>query len=391
MITAQDLERTAERLRDALRTADDLMAPPHTVPARARRARAWLVPVTAAACVTIVIIASVFIARNAQSHPPATASPAAEPPEFYVTSSTVSTGVGPSANTVQYLQVRRTSTGRVTGSLVTRNDWPGGYTEIAAAGDRTFYIAQGDVTCPDKTQLYRLAISATGRIMGLLRIGLVLRTSILGLAVAPDGRHLAYLASKDCGQIPDAHLAVTVLDLTSGATRTWLSAHLMSSFTSGSELSVPIVSWMPDDRTLVVAKTSDFPPMQSTAVLGLDTVSTAGTLQAASRVLWTLPFCSAVCIPEVFAGPAEDTLTALVVRTASRNVLVENVALTKAGPRQHVRFGTVLPKVPFPSASLSADPSGRYLILFRDGTANWIDDGTLRTLPVLGDALAIAW
>jgi hypothetical protein len=395
MSTAEDLERTAERLRDALRAADDLMAPPHAGPARARRARAWLVPVTAAACVTIAIIAAVFIGRNVPGHrprPPATAAPAAQPPEFYVTSSTTATGVGAGRNIVQYLQVRRTSTGQVTGSLVMRNHWPGGGTEIAAADDRIFYVAQGDVTCPDKTQLYRLTLSATGHITGMVRIGAVLRTSILGIAVAPDGRRLAYLSSSDCGQIPNAHLTVSVLDLASGATRSWPSAHLMSSFMpTGSELSVPIVSWMPDDRTLVVAKASAFPPGQTTPVLGLDTASTAGTLQAASRVLWTLPPCSAVCLPEVFAGSAENTVTALEIQTARRKVLVEDVALTRAGPRPHVIFSTVLPAVPFASASLAADSSGRYLILFYDSGVSWIDDGTLRTLPVLGDPLAVAW
>jgi hypothetical protein len=77
-----------------------------------------------------------------------------------------------------------------------------------------------------------------------------------------------------------------------------------------------------------------------------------------------------------------------VVRGTTHTMLVENVALTKAGPRQHV---TLSRQPVLVVSALNADPSGRYLILFYDSTAHWIDDGTLRMLPMLGDALAIAW
>jgi hypothetical protein len=399
MITEEELERTAALLRDALRAAHDLMpqlAPASDLaPARSRRlkgARTWLIPLAAAACVIGVIAVSMLVTMNLPGHSPTrttTAPPAMHPPEYYVTSSTASMGLpGPTFRNVQRLQVRRTSTGQVTGSLVTNGHWSGGYTQIVAASDQTFYIAQGDVTC--KTTLYRLTISGSGRITAMTRIGPVLRTSILGMAASPDGRRLAYLASPECVQIPDAHLEVTVLDLNSGVTRTWPSAHLMSSFTPLSQLSTTIVSWMPDNRTLVLANESAVSPMRS--VLGLDTASKARTFQAASRVLWSLPPCSTtLCVSEVLAGPTENTLTSLEIKAINGITLVDNVTLAKTGPVPYVAFSSQTRQGQPLSAILHADPSGRYLLLTVGERTGWIDDGSLRSLPVLGSPLAIAW
>lgn len=73
MITQDELARTAERLRDALTAAADVMAecdaaavitPVPQRPGRPRRARAWLIPLAAAACVVAVIAASVLLTTN---------------------------------------------------------------------------------------------------------------------------------------------------------------------------------------------------------------------------------------------------------------------------------------------------------------------------------------
>ena len=126
MITQDELARTAERLRDALSAAADVMAecdaaeavtPVPRRPGRLRRARAWLIPLAAAACVVAVIAVSAWLATNhartssSASQPAYPGSSICEPipaagpgtalPRFYVT-----TDVG--ARQIQ-LQVRRTS------------------------------------------------------------------------------------------------------------------------------------------------------------------------------------------------------------------------------------------------------------------------------------------
>ena len=73
MITQDELARTAERLRDALTAAADVMAecdaaavitPVPQRPGRPGRARAWLIPLAAAACVVAAIAASVLLTTN---------------------------------------------------------------------------------------------------------------------------------------------------------------------------------------------------------------------------------------------------------------------------------------------------------------------------------------
>ena len=84
MITQDELARTAERLRDALSAAADVMGEPDAAavstpvpqrPGRPRRARAWLIPLAAAACVVAVIAASVLLTTNLAR----TSSPASQP------------------------------------------------------------------------------------------------------------------------------------------------------------------------------------------------------------------------------------------------------------------------------------------------------------------------
>ncbi|MBV9203969.1 MAG: hypothetical protein JO037_00895, partial [Actinobacteria bacterium] len=140
MITQDELARTAERLRDALTAAADVMAEPGAAavstpvpqrPGRFRRARAWLLPLAAAACVVAVIAASVLLTRNLAR----TSSPAGQPgypatsvceplpapgpgpavPRFYVTADVA-------ARQVQ-LQVRRTSDCAITAVVSLPAGW----------------------------------------------------------------------------------------------------------------------------------------------------------------------------------------------------------------------------------------------------------------------------
>src|SRR6202522_2362475 len=80
MITPEEVDQTAARLRDALHAAADVMQvspalapPPAHAGRRVRRLPGWLIPLTAAACVVLIVAASVFAARHFAGTGPAPA------------------------------------------------------------------------------------------------------------------------------------------------------------------------------------------------------------------------------------------------------------------------------------------------------------------------------
>ena len=166
MITQDELARTAERLRDALTAAADVMAEPDAAaviapvsprPGRLRRARAWLIPLAAAACVVAVIATSVLLTTNLARTSSSASQPAypgssvceplpapgpeTAPPRFYVTTDVT-------ARQIQ-LQVRRTSDCAITAVVPLPAGWAltGGIS--ATANDRTFFAAAFSAkSCP---------------------------------------------------------------------------------------------------------------------------------------------------------------------------------------------------------------------------------------------------
>src|SRR5262249_17276783 len=152
-------------------------------PGRPGRARAWLIPLAAAACVVAVIAASVLLARNlARPSSPASqpaypgssvcsplpaAGPGTAVPGFYVTTDVA-------ARQIQ-LEVRRTSDCAVTAVVRLPAGWllTGGIS--AAAGDRAFFAAAfsargcpartgapGGSSAAHETRFFRFAINGQG-------------------------------------------------------------------------------------------------------------------------------------------------------------------------------------------------------------------------------------
>ncbi|HEY7813394.1 MAG TPA: hypothetical protein VIC62_09165 [Nakamurella sp.] len=156
MIPPEERDATADRLTDALAAAAAIMPPgeahalsspipgqpasPASGPVRRRmgRLRGWLVPVVAAASVTAIILTAVTLAghpgtvpapRTGPAQAPASAGPGitslagvpsdpgarTPPPPFYVT--IVSRGITRTGRDLQTVQVRRTSDGRLTGTV----------------------------------------------------------------------------------------------------------------------------------------------------------------------------------------------------------------------------------------------------------------------------------
>ena len=435
MNSQDELARTAERLRDALTAAADVMAecdaaavitPVPQRPGRPRRVRAWLIPLTAAACVVAVIAASVLITTNLVR----TSSPASQPaypgfsiceplpaagaatalPRFYVTTNVA-------ARQIQ-LQVRRTSDCAITAVVALPAGWllTGGIS--ATAGDRTFFAAAfsakscavqagagGISFAGHETRFFRFAVNDQGRAGRLTVVGPPVSGIVGPIAASPDGSRIAFNAAdgnfvgpgKGCGGGEASGAAIRVIDLATGKIRTWQTME-MPPAPAGTGVTPHEVSWMADGRTLAVSyvwPTSSSGPQLSMAVAALDTTSGGGSLQAHSHVLWSEPQ-KCFCVQEALISPDGKSLTATAtLRTAHgyRNALLR-IALTSG--RYRVLYES--PAGTNSTSFFTQDGSGQHVILVSGTQAGWIRAGKLVLLGAPGSALesslgitTIAW
>ena len=318
-------------------TAAGVMVVRDALDAACQGARGWLLPLAAAASVVIIVLASVIVAHLASpaGTQGATATTAQAPrPEFYMTATYPASG----PNVLQ-LQVRRTAGGAVTASTsipAANMGWGGNIT--AAASGRAFFI--GYYPCRSTevavTTFYRITITGSGRISGIAAAGRPVQGMLTYLAVSPDGSRMAYTALPGkCGagtgfRSPAAG-AVSILDLSTGAVRTWQDP--------GPD-TVGGLSWAPDGRTLIVDESSRAPGGSRApagpdlTVFRLDTTSSGGSLQAHSTtVLRQNQDCSS-CVATVLAGP-DNSLTALEFQAAGQRqtrVLVVSIPLAAGSP-----------------------------------------------------------
>ena len=420
MTTQDEITRTANRLRDALGAAADVMAAPDSPVlvesgaesggGRGRgRARGWLLPLTAAASVVVIVLATVFIVGHVGRSPAPGGVPVygagQTPPKFYLTSGQISNK--------PVLEVRRTTDGAVTGWMPA----PGRLTGPPGgdASDRAFYIA----TIPDCTtaiavsSFYRIAITNSGRISGVAAVGAAVKGQVTDLAVTADGSRIAYTLSQfaSCEDPGSDRTAPTypqdvvhIMDLSTGAVRTW-----RNTVTAASPVRVLVVnglSWAPDGRTLVVdyfwAQVSGSGEL---AVLGLDTASGGGSLQAHSRVLWSQDQSCVTCAREAIAGPDGSLIVDAVQSLGPRQSrqLVFRILLAAGHPRT-VLFSEVSPTPAWADVTaVFADPSGQWVIVWplaytgnsswQAVRAGWVSGGQLHPLPgtSLTATYVIAW
>ena len=127
--------------------------------------------------------------------------------------------------------VRASASGQVTGTVPVPSALPvewadsGGTFVTAAADDRSFIIGVQGGQAPTKTgldlRLYRFAISAAGKPGHLTELAPapMRNETTEGIALSPDGKLLAVSLMRDSPA--DAVGAIQVLDLATGATRTW--------------------------------------------------------------------------------------------------------------------------------------------------------------------------
>jgi len=234
------------RLREELKRAAEQVQPellrPLQVPTRRVSWRPRLLPLAAAAAVIAVITAGALVAAHqpAASQPAAHQAAAPQPaahlpaavgsapaslPRFYVTTST-----SPDSRGIQAV-VRVSASGQITGTVPVPSAIPvewadsGGTFVTAAADDRSFIIGVQGGEEPTKLgldlRLFRFAISAAGKPGHLTELAAapMRNETTEGIALSPDGKLLAVSLQNDSS--PDAVAAIQVLDLATGATRTW--------------------------------------------------------------------------------------------------------------------------------------------------------------------------
>jgi hypothetical protein len=221
----EELKREAQKIQPELLR-------PLQVPIRRPSWRPRLLPFTAAAAVIAVITAGVLVAGLTAAHQPGARKPAvsgsapAGLPRFYVTTSS-----GPDGRGIQAV-VRASASGRVTGTVPVPSAIPvewadsGGTFVTAAADDRSFIIGvQGgqEPTNPGlDLRLFRFAISAVGKPGHLTELAAdpVRDQTTEGIALSPDGKLLA-VSLMDDDSPADPVAAIQVIDLATGAIRTW--------------------------------------------------------------------------------------------------------------------------------------------------------------------------
>lgn len=219
-----------ELQREAQKVQPELLRPLQA-PTRRPSWRPRLLPFMAAAAVIAVITAGALVAGLTAAHKPAAHKPAvsgsapASLPRFYVTTSSSPGGRGIQA------VVRASASGQVTGTVPVPSALPvewadsGGTFVTAAADDRSFIIGVQGGQAPTKNgldlRLFRFAISAAGKPGHLTELAPapMRNETTEGIALSPDGKLLAVSLQNDSS--PDAVGAIQVLDLATGATRTW--------------------------------------------------------------------------------------------------------------------------------------------------------------------------
>ena len=434
MTNQDELAGTAERLRDALAAAADVMAEPGAaavftpVPQRPRRARAWLIPLAAAACVVAVIAASLWLTASLAHtslpvSPPAypgstvceplpAAGPGTAVPRFYVTTDVA-------ARQIQ-LQVRRTSGCAITAVVPLPAGWvlTGGIS--ATASDRTFFAAAFSAkSCPARpgvggssepaheTRFFRFSVNDQGRAGRLTMVGPPVSGIVGPIAASPDGSRIAFNAANGNFVAPGTGCsggeatgdAISVIDLATGKISTW-QAPQMPPAPAGTGVTPGAISWLANGRTLAVSyvwPTSQSGPQLSMAVAALDTTSGGGSLQAHSHVLWSEPKKCVFCVQEALISPDGKSLTAAAVQQTAhgnRNVLLR-IALPSG--QNHVLYESPAEKN-LAAITFSQDGSGQHVMVASVSQLGWISAGKLLFLRAPGSALeysfgmtTIAW
>jgi hypothetical protein len=345
------------------------------------RPRRWLLLLSAAAAgaaaVTAVMVTTVT-----------SAAAAAGIPAFYVTINYTA---------ASQIQVHKSSNGAVTGTLpAPPSQWRIG-TILAAASDRTFFVAEsGPGLCP-VNRFLEFGITEAGVPAGLHQVGVDASGLLGSLAVSPDGTRLAYTTDCSTPANPGPTYLLHVMDLASGAVSTWTNA--VTAATPADVAQPGVAAWTADGRSL--AFNYQWRPSQSAyadeAVVLVNVDSGSGTLQAHSRLVWhqSNRCWPGSCVYSAWINPAGTALLAEAfgpARGYPGTFALENLSLP-AGRVTAVLFRADTPKV---SAGLWegaawTDSSGTYWLLAVGNQFGWVRQGQFHPLQPASSVADAAW
>jgi hypothetical protein len=385
-------------LREELKRAAGQVQPellrPLQVPTRRPSWRPRLLPLAAAAAVIAVITAGALVAGLTAAHKPAAHKPAvsgsapASLPRFYVTTSSTPDGRGIQA------VVRASASGQVTGTVPVPSAFPvewadsGGTFVTAAADDRSFIIGADEGQEPDSLgggldlRLFRFAISAAGKPGHLTELAPapMRNETTEGIALSPDGKLLAVSLMRNSPA--DAVGAIQVLDLATGATRTWTApAHSVyipgpPSWADGSQ--VIAFTWLRSTQSGLMAAPRGI-RLLDTAAPGDNLV--AGTLIVPSGVVAAGSIVSALITPDGrdvivvtwrYLTPQASTHTVVVQFAELQASTGRLVRLLRTQTARYDQVHVITLEVSL--GVLSLGPQGRYALV-QGVKFGWLDVG----------------
>ena len=405
------MTRLEERLKDALlasagRVQDNRLRPfPDLEPGTGHRSRlnqAWLVPVAAAASVVLVIGLVLAVTGGLRQ----AASPAAGRPD--VTAANVpkySVTIKPDGLGLVYVAVYSTSNGALIAKV--RTPAPphlslAAYGVAAGPDDRTFYVEYLAYSHNvHQIWIYTFSVTGSGSATPLTRVkgGVVNGSPGLAeqgiFAVSPEGTKLLVTSdTTNSGKFNEQGYSerIIVIDLLTGKQSTWQGGM----YRAGKAFTVQDVSWSANGQSIVFLAqwctspstnpcTAAYGPDKGrdAQVRSLSVASGGGTLDSGSLLL--KQSAEYPVIAAAIAGPDGSDITAVVL--AGQVNSIEHISAV-SGSLIGVDYRTSRPHEPEGTqdyVSLTADPSGRYLLFYyKDGSGfniGWIGRGAFHLLP----------
>jgi hypothetical protein len=286
-------------LRDELKRAADTVQPeqlrPLRMPVPGRRWHRLLLPVAAAAAVIAVAVATVLVAGPKPA--PTAAAGSAAIPRYYITFTFAADRQFHNLPVTEAV-IRDTATGKITGTVKIMTDFfPTSVSVTAAPDDRSFILGTQELASKGapgnpEYRFFRLPISAAGKPGHLIELPaypVPQNSYVTGIALSPDGTLLAvsfeYGVGEQNGHPATAEIgAVEVINLVTGAVRTWTAAMQQGHYFEPGQ-----PSWADGNRMIAFtwqrAKSLTNDAMTMEGVRLLDTEAPGGNLADARMIM----------------------------------------------------------------------------------------------------------
>jgi hypothetical protein len=265
------------------------------MPVPGRRWHRLLLPVAAAAAVIAVAVATVLVAGPKPA--PTAAAGSAAIPRYYITFTFAADRQFHNLPVTEAV-IRDTATGKITGTVKIMTDFfPASVSVTAAPDDRSFILGTQELASKGapgnpEYRFFRLPISAAGKPGHLIELPaypVPQNSYVTGIALSPDGTLLAvsfeYGVGEQNGHPATAEIgAVEVINLVTGAVRTWTAAMQQGHYFEPGQ-----PSWADGNRMIAFtwqrAKSLTNDAMTMEGVRLLDTEAPGGNLADARMIM----------------------------------------------------------------------------------------------------------